>query len=362
MTVRWRTGAAGLEGAGAASDLESWVADASFVGERLIVPLGLTRPVPWTRPAALGRMVPVLPRVRRGWASCCCAGFDAGGGLAGGGREALGCTHSQWGMWGARGWAGERGRQGGVCAWGRSGASRRDTRQNRRGYPHNPWWRGGGGLSERRAEGSPARSYNQPRPDACQPAPRRTITFLLFSDKPASQSPSQSPMPCFNPGAQIRSPTSPIRQQRLIGRIDTDPTPILLPSQSRPHPISPGLLASNPSLPSFSLSFSAITSWPSPSTLLPLFASLTSSLPRGCTRCLCTVPCAAQRPSHSSARVNTQRAPTLRPQRRLAHGCSSEELPSPDFLPAPASVARGTAISSLRQLPHRGRRSCPSNG
>ncbi|KAI0372297.1 hypothetical protein BV20DRAFT_110829 [Pilatotrama ljubarskyi] len=32
----------------------------------------------------------------------------------------------------------------------------------------------------------------------------------------------------------------PIRTQRLIGRIDTDPTPILLPSQWRLEPISPG--------------------------------------------------------------------------------------------------------------------------
>ena len=62
MMVRWRTGAAGLDGGGR-SDLAS---GASLVGERLIVPLGFTRPVPWTRPCGRGRMVPVLPRARRG--------------------------------------------------------------------------------------------------------------------------------------------------------------------------------------------------------------------------------------------------------------------------------------------------------
>ena len=35
----------------------------------MIAPLGFTRPVPWTRPCGLGRMVPGLPRARRGWAS-----------------------------------------------------------------------------------------------------------------------------------------------------------------------------------------------------------------------------------------------------------------------------------------------------
>ena len=47
MTMRWRTEAVGL-GAGIALDVASEVA--SLVGERLIAPLGFTRPVPWTRP------------------------------------------------------------------------------------------------------------------------------------------------------------------------------------------------------------------------------------------------------------------------------------------------------------------------
>ena len=47
MTMRWRTEAVGL-GAGIAFDVASEVA--SLVGERLIAPLGFTRPVPWTRP------------------------------------------------------------------------------------------------------------------------------------------------------------------------------------------------------------------------------------------------------------------------------------------------------------------------
>lgn len=69
MTMRCRTEAAGL-GAGIALDVASGVA--SLVGERLIAPLGFTRPVPCTRPCALGRIVPVLPRVRRAGASWCC--------------------------------------------------------------------------------------------------------------------------------------------------------------------------------------------------------------------------------------------------------------------------------------------------
>lgn len=35
------------------------------MGERLIVPLGLTRPVPCTRPPARARIVPFLPLARR---------------------------------------------------------------------------------------------------------------------------------------------------------------------------------------------------------------------------------------------------------------------------------------------------------
>lgn len=66
MTVRCRTGAVGVVALGAAAVvfLTAAAVCVSF-GERLMVPLGLTRPVPCTRPPVRWRMVPPLVRVMR---------------------------------------------------------------------------------------------------------------------------------------------------------------------------------------------------------------------------------------------------------------------------------------------------------
>src|SRR4051812_1061250 len=71
MTVRWRTGGVGL-GASTGRVGEVVVVDGGLdflESERLMVPLGLTRPVPATRPPVRARMVPFLLRERRVGAS-----------------------------------------------------------------------------------------------------------------------------------------------------------------------------------------------------------------------------------------------------------------------------------------------------